>query len=206
MVFNVAVLDGGGVVPALHLYKAGLPAGGFVVAVPKLGMRQDVVGVFFMKLGRVRLHGLLHIQDKGLFVVRYRHQSCRLGGGHLVFGHHHGHFVAVIADVTVQQQPVGHILVVGIGGPGMSGRREGDVRHIEAGENFHHAGNLFRLGGIHRAHHSVGNGRVDNPSDQCGAIAEVVRVFGAAGGLIKGVHAEFTFSYAAHLHQPPVFL
>ena len=34
-----------------------------------------VVRVFFMKLGRVRLHGLLHIQDKGLFVVRYRHQS-----------------------------------------------------------------------------------------------------------------------------------
>ena len=97
--------------------------------------------------------------------------------------------------MTVEQQPVGYVLMMGIGGPGVPCGGKGKIRHIKAGENLHHAGNLLRLGGVHPFHHAVGNGGVDNPRDQSGTVAEIVGVFRPAGGLVKGVHTEHALTY-----------
>ena len=87
-------------------------------------MGQDIAGELLVNLGRVGLHGLLHIQHKGKLLILHLQRPDALHGGHLILRHHHGHIVAVIADMAVQQQPVGHILMAGVRGPGVSRRGE----------------------------------------------------------------------------------
>ena len=196
MVFDVAVLDGRCIVPALHLDEPRLPAGGLIVAAADGGVGQNVAGVVLLDLRRAGLHGLLHVQHKGVLVIVHLHQPCGPGGGNLVLGDHHSNLVAVVAHVPVQQQPVGHVLMMGVRGPGMARRGKGDVRHIEAGKDPHHAGDLLSPRRVHRAHHTVSDGGMDNPGDQRGPAAQVLGVLRAARRLVKGVHADLALTYA----------
>ena len=101
VVFNVAVLNGGGVVPALHPDEAGLLPGGFIIPPADVGVGQDVVLGPLLNLRRAVLHGLLHVQNEGQLLILHLQSPDRLGGGHLVLGDDHRHLVAVVADVPV---------------------------------------------------------------------------------------------------------
>ena len=201
VVFNVAVLDRWRVVPALHPDEARFGAGGGIVAHTDLGVGQEVARVLLVELGRTGGHGLLDIQHKGEGLVLHPHQLRGLGGGHLIVRHHHGHVVAVVAHMAAQQQPVRHVLVAGVCGPGVSGGGEAVLRHVEAGEDFHHAGDPLRRRSVDGLHQAVGHGRMDQPGDQRVGGAEVIGVSGAARGLVKGVHTDFalacTFTHRA---------
>ena len=194
VVLNVAVLDGGGVVPALHADQARLLPGGLIVALADVGVGQDVVREFLMDLGRAVLHGLLYVQHERQLLILHLQRPDRLGGGHLVLGHHRGHLVAVVADVAVQQQAVCHILVGRVRGPGMARRGERNVRHVEAGEDLDHARNSLCRGGVDGLHVTVGDGGMTDLGHQGLPAAEVVHVLGAAGGLLIGVHPDDAFA------------
>ena len=196
MVLNVAVLDGRGIIPALYLDEARLLAGGLVAAVPDLGVAQHVAGIVFVELGRIGSHGLLHVQHKGEFLIVYLHQPGGLGSGHLIPGHHNGDIVAVKAHMAGQQQPVGHILMVGVRGPGVPGGREIVLRHVETGENLDHAGDTFRLRRVNRFHQAMGHGGMDQAGGQGIPAAQVIGVFRTARRLIKGVYAGLALAYA----------
>ena len=101
VVFDVAVLDGGSVVPALHLDEAGLPPGGFIISPANVRVGQDVVLGPLLNLRRAVLHGFLRIQNKGQLLILHLQSPDRLGGGHLVLSDDHRHLVAVVADVPV---------------------------------------------------------------------------------------------------------
>ena len=127
---------------------------------------------------------------KGQFLILHLQRPYRLHGGHLVLGNHSRHLVAVVTDMAVQQQPVRHILMGRIRGPGMARRWEGNVRYVEAGEDLYHARNGLCRGSVDGLHVAVGNGGVADLGHQGLPATEVVRVLGAAGGLFIGVHPD----------------
>ena len=204
VVLNVAVLDGGGVVPALHLDEAGLLTGGLVIPPANVGVGQDVVRTPLVELGRAVLHGLLNVQDEGQSLILHLDGPDGLGGGHLVLRNNHGHLVAVVADMPVQQLPVRHVLVVGVRGPGMARRGKLDVRRVEAGQDLHNAGDGLRRRRIHGLHKAVGDGGMADLRNQGAAVTEVVHVFGPACGLFIGVYAGHAFA-DAFAHRVPSF-
>ena len=159
VVFDVAVLHRGRLVPALHLDEARLLNGGLIVARLHIGVLEDVVGVCLVELGRAGLHGLLHIQHEGQFLVFHLQRPDALHGGHLVFCDDHRHVVAIVAHVPVQQVAVRHILMAGVHGPRVARRGERMLRHVETGQHLHHAGNLLRRRGVHRLDEAVGDSR-----------------------------------------------
>ena len=57
MVFDVAVLDRGGVVPALHADEARFLDGLFIVSVAEAGVGQNIAGEALVELGGAFLHG-----------------------------------------------------------------------------------------------------------------------------------------------------
>ena len=199
VVLDVAVLHRGRLVPALHLDEARLPNGSLIVALLHIGVLEDVVGVGLVELGSAGLHGLLHIQHEGQLLVFHLQRPDALHGGHLVFCNDHRHVVAVVADVPVQQVAVRHILMAGVHGPGVARRGERVLRHVETGQYLHHAGDLLRRRGVHRLDEAVGDGGVLDADIQCITGHEVLVVFGAAGGLIKGVYPHLGFSYFSHV-------
>ena len=77
-------------------------------------MAQDVAGELLVDLGRIRLHGLLHVQHEGQLLILHLQRPDALGGSHLIFGNDHCHLVAVIAHVAVQKQPVRHVLMLSL--------------------------------------------------------------------------------------------
>ena len=99
-------------------------------------MLEDVVGEALVNLGLTILHGLDGIENEGKLLIFHLHQPGRLGAGHLVLRHHRGHVVAIVAHVPVEQKPVRHILMGFLHGPGMAGRREGDIGHVAS--EIHH--------------------------------------------------------------------
>ncbi len=101
MVFDMAMLNRGGIVPTLHFNKPRLLPGGLIVTLADIGMSQDIVGILLMDLGRPILHGLLHIQHKRKLFVRYLQRPNGLGRSHLVFRDDHRHLIAVVADMAV---------------------------------------------------------------------------------------------------------
>ena len=195
MVLDVAVLYGGRVVPALHLDKPGLPDGGLIVALLHVRVLQDIVGIVLVKLGRPLLHGLLGVQHEGQHVVLHLQRPHALHGGHLVLRDDHRHIVAPVPHVAVQQMAVGHVLMARVHGPWMARRGEGDVRHVEAGDDLHHAIDGLGGSGIHGLHEAVGDLRVLDPDVQSTGRHPVLVVFCAAGHLIKGIHTGHAFSY-----------
>ena len=204
VVLDVAVLDHGGVVPALHLDQARLLNGRSVVSLADVGVLEDVVGIALVQLGRARLHGLLRVQHEGQLLVLHLQRADALHGGHLVLGDDHGDVVAVVADVAVQQIAVGHVLMAGVHGPGMARRGEAVLRHVEAGQHLHHALDGLRRGLVDRLDVVVGDGGVLDAGVQRARGHPVLIVFGPPGSLVKGVHADLTLSNLAHSRQPPV--
>ena len=198
MVLNVAVLHGGGVVPALDLDEPRLLDGLRIVALPDVGVLQDVAGVLLMELRGVRLHGLLHIQHEGQLLILHLQRPDALRGGHLVLRDDHRHIVPIVADVPVQKMAVRHVLVSRVHGPGVARRGEGMLRHVEAGQDPDHAGNGLRPALVHVLHEAVGDGGVlDADIERVGGHPVFV-VFGAAGGLVIGVHPDLALSYDTH--------
>ena len=116
VVFNVAVLDSGGVVPALHPDQARLLDGGLIVASADICVLQNIAGAVLVDLWGIRLHGLLHVQNEGQLLILHLQRPDGLSGSYLVLRDDGGDVVAVIPHVTVQQQPVRHVLVGGICG------------------------------------------------------------------------------------------
>ena len=101
--------------------------------------------------------------------------------------------------MPVQQVAVRHVLMAGVHGPGVARRGERVLRHVETGQHLHHAGDLLRRRGVHRLDEAVGNGGVLDADIQRITGHEVLVVFGAAGGLIKGVYPHLGFSYFSHV-------
>ena len=204
VVFDVAVLDGGRVIPSLHLEESRLPGGGFVVPGTNLRMGQDVPREILVDLRRVRLHRLLHVQHKRQLLIADPHQSRRPGGGHVVLRHHHGHVVPVVAHMPAQQEPVADILVAGVCGPGVSGGGKAVLRNVKTGEDPHHPRHLLRLRRVHRGDQTVGHRRVDQPGGQSPPVAQVLRILRPACRLVKGVHPGLALSYVL-AHRYPSF-
>ena len=203
VILNVAVLHRGGVVPALYLDEARLPDGGLIVALLHVGVLENVIGEGLVELGRAGLHGLLGVQHQGKLLILHLQSPDALHGGHLVFRDDHGHVVAVVADVPVQKMPVRHVLMTRVHGPGVTGGGEGVLRHVEAGQDLYHAGDRLRSGLIHRLHEAVGNGGVPDAHIQRVPGHQILVIFGASGGLVKGVHPDLPFSNLSHEWCPP---
>ena len=84
MVFNVAVLDSGGVVPALHPDQARLLDGGLIVASADICVLQNIAGAVLVDLWGIRLHGLLHVQNEGQLLILHLQRPDGLSGSYLV--------------------------------------------------------------------------------------------------------------------------
>ena len=196
VVFNVAVLHGRRVVPALHLHKTRLLTGLGIVAPADIRMRQDILGILFMDLRSPLLHGLLDIQHERQFLILHLQCPDALHCRHLVFGNDHGHLVAVVTDMAVEKHPVRHILMMGVRGPGMARRGEGMIRHVEARQHPHHAGNGLGLGGIDGLDKAVRNGGMADLHHQGAAVAQIVCILGPSGRLFVGVHPDYAFADA----------
>ena len=195
MVFNVAVLDGGGVVPLVHADEARFLDGLLIIALADLGVLQDIVGVFLVELGRAVLHGLLHVEDEGQLLIFHLDGTGSLCGSDLIFRHDCRHIVAVIAHMAVEQITVGHILMGGLHRPGMARRGIGDVGNVKAGEDPDHTGDLFRSADVYGFDDAMGDGGADDMGDQRSSVAKVVCVLCSAGSLVEGINTGYTFAY-----------
>ena len=195
VVLNVAVLDRGGLIPALHFNQTRLLNGGGIVALADVRVLEDISGIILMDLRRIRLHGLLNVQHEGQFLVLHLQRPDALHGRHLVLRDDHGHIVAVVADMAVQQVAVRHILMTGVHGPGVARRGKGNIRYVKAGQHLHHAVDGLRRRRIHGLHEAVGDLRVLDPDVQSTGRHPVLVVFCAPGHLIKGIHTGHAFSY-----------
>ena len=195
VVFNVAVLHRGGVVPPFHLDETRLLNGGGIVALADVRVLEDISGIILMDLRRVRLHGLLNVQHEGQFLILHLQCPDALHGRHLVLRDDHGHIVAVVADMAVQQVAVRHILMTGVHGPGVARRGKGNIRYVKAGQHLHHAVDGLRRRRIHGLYKAVCDLRVFDPDVQSTGRHPVLVVFCAAGHLIKGIHTGHAFSY-----------
>ena len=194
VVLDVAVLNGGGVVPALDLDQAGLLDGLSVVTLADIGVSQQVAGAVLVDLGSIGLQGLLGIQNEGQFFVLSLDQTDSLSSCNSVLCDDDCNIVAVVTNVLVQQLAVSNVLMVRIGGPGMAGGGEGDVGDIEAGQDLHDAGHSFSGGGVDGLDEAVGDLGVQDLHHQSIAGQQVLNVLGAAGGLVIGIHADGAFA------------
>ena len=199
VILDMAVLHGGGVVPALHLDKTRLLNGGLIVALLHAGVLEDVVGEFLVELGRTLLHGLLGIQHEGQLLVLHLQGADTLHGGHLILGDDHRHIVAPIAHVPVQQVAIRHVLMAGIHGPGMARRGERDTRHVEAGQHLYHAVDGLGSAGVHRLDKAVGDLRVLDADIQGILRHLILIVFCPARRLVISVHTDLASSDFTHM-------
>ena len=69
VIFNVAVLHSGGVVPAFDLDQPRLLNGSLIIAEPDGGLLENVVRRMLMELRRAALHGLLRVQHKRKLLI-----------------------------------------------------------------------------------------------------------------------------------------
>ncbi|CAN3976279.1 CopG family transcriptional regulator, partial [Dysosmobacter welbionis] len=99
-----------------------------------------------------------------------------------------------------QQQPVRHVLVGGICGPGVSRCGEAVIGHVEASQDLHHTGNGLSLRSVDGLHVAVGDSGVQDPGHQGALIAQVRHILGAARGFFIGVHTGDAFA-DAFTHQ-----
>ncbi len=148
-----------------------------------------------MQLRRVVLHCLLRVEHKGIFVIFNLDRVHALRGGNFVLGDDNGDVVPVVTDVLVEQQPVGYVLVMRIGRPGVSGCWERKIRYVKACEHFNDAWNLLGFGCVHLCDHAVGDGGVIDFYDERAFVGKIVRIPGAACYLVDCVYAFDAFSY-----------
>ena len=194
VVFDVAVLNGGGVVPALDLDQTGLLDGLSVVALADIGVSQQVAGAGLVDLGSIGLQGLLGIQNEGqLLVLDLDGTQCLVSNDGILCDDDCD-VVAVVADVLVQQLAVSDVLMMGVGGPGVTRGGESDVGNIEAGQDLDDAGHSLSGGGVDGLDEAMGDLGVQDLHDQRIAGQQVLNVLGAAGGLVIGIHADRAFA------------
>ena len=194
VVFDVAVLNGGGVVPALDLDQTGLLDSLFQVTLADLGVCQQVAGAGLVDLGSIGLQGLLGIQNEGQFLVLSLDQADCLGSCDSVLCDDDCNIVTVVADMLVQQLTVSNVLMVRIGGPGVAGGGEANVGNVEAGQNLDDAGDSLSSRGVNRLNIAMGDLGVIDLHDQSAIGQQVFYVLGAAGGLVIGIHADCAFA------------
>ena len=203
-ILDMAVLHDRCLIPAFHLGQPGFLNRLFIVALPDLRMLEDIVREFLMQQRRPVLHGFLHIQHERVFLVFHPDQPQRLRGRDLILRHDGRDVVPVEPDALCQDQAVRHILMGGVGGPGMARRRVIVLFfQVEAGQDLYDPGNLLRFGRVERDHLPVGNGGLTDPGDIGFFVAQVVRIFCPAGHLVKGVHSLYAFS-CVHRQFPPL--
>ena len=198
VVLDVAVLHGGGVIPALGLDEARLLNCLGIIADGHGRVLENVVGEALMQLRRAVLHGLLCIQHERQLLIFHLDGANGLHRRDLIFRDDRAHIVAVVAHMPVQQIAVGDVLMSGIHRPRVARRRERDIRNVEAGEDLHHTLDLFRLAQIDRFHEAVRNCRVLDAHIQRIRRHQILIIFCSAGRLVKGVHTDFAVSYDAH--------
>lgn len=154
-----------------------------------------------MELGRAVLHGLLYVQHKGQRLVLHLQRPYALGRRHLVLCQHYRYLVAPVPHMTVQQQTVRHILMTGVGGPGMACRRKGDVRHVKECQDLHYPRNGLRRRNVNALYNAVGYRRMTDFRDQSLLPAQVVRILCAACRFLIRVYPGYAFAYAlAHTY------
>ena len=101
VVFNVAVLDHRGFVPALDFDQTFFFDCLVVVALCHGRVLEDVAGAFLVNLRRVRLHRLLHIQHERQHVILDLERAHALHRGNLVFRNDDGDFISVVPHMPV---------------------------------------------------------------------------------------------------------
>ena len=151
-----------------------------------------------MQLRRAVLHRLLRVEDKGQRLIFHLERADALMRRDLVLRDDDRHVVAPVADVPVEQKPVGDILMSRVHRPRMARRRERNVRHIEAGEHLHNAGNSLCRGCIDGLHHRVGDLRMLDADVERIRRHAILVVFRPAGRLVEGVDADFASANLAH--------
>ena len=194
VVLNVAMLNGGGVVPALDLDQTGLLDSLFVVTLTDLGVCQQVAGAVLVDLGSIGLQGLLGIQNEGQLLVLSLDQTDCLGSCDGVLCDDDCNIVAVVTNMLVQQLAVSNVLMVRIGGPGVAGGGEANVGNVEAGQNLDDAGDSLSSGGVNGLNIAMGDLGVIDLHDQSAIGQQVFYVLGAAGGLVIGINADCAFA------------
>ena len=111
----------------------------------------------FVYLRRAVLHGLDGVKHEGKFFVFNLYGAYGLRRAYLVPRDYRGHIVPIIANVAVEQKPVRNVLMMHIRAPGMPRRGERNIRHVKAGDYFHHALYPFGLACIYAFNIAVRN-------------------------------------------------
>ena len=101
VVFNVAVLNHGSVIPAFHLDEVGVLNGLIIVALAHGGVFENVVGVCVVDERSAILHGLNGVQYKGQLFVFHLEGADGLHGGNFVLCDYGGDIVAIVANVLI---------------------------------------------------------------------------------------------------------
>ena len=101
VVFDVAMLDHRGFVPALDLNESRLFDRFVVIALCHGRVLEDVAGALLVNLRRVRLHRLLHIQHERQHVILDLERAHALHRGNLVFRNDDGDFISVVPHMPV---------------------------------------------------------------------------------------------------------
>ena len=137
------------VIPFIHADQSGFLDRLRVIADTDIGMLQNVIRkLLAVDHGSVRLHRFLRVKDEGQFLVFDLDLAGSLRRRDFILRNDNSHIVAVVADMPVQDPPVGGILMGRIHGIRMSRGREVDLRHFKAGEDPDKTGNLLRLGSV----------------------------------------------------------
>ena len=82
--------------------------------------------------------------------------------------------------------------------PRVAGRGERDVRHVEAGQDLHNAGDLLGLADVDRLDEAMRNGRMLDSDEQRILRGQIIIVFCPAGCLVKGVDTNLALAYDVH--------
>ena len=161
-------------------------------------MRKYVVFEVFVQLRRAVLHCLKLIKDEGKLLILHLYLAHCLNGGYLVLCYNGGDIVAIIAHMAIKKKPVRHVLMVRVGAPRMPRSRERYIRHVEAGDYFHHAWHLFSLARIYAFNIAVRDGGAHHLYYKRRTVGKIVGIFCASCYLVRRVYALYALSYNAH--------
>ena len=126
---------------------------------------------------------LLHVKHGGELLVGHLHQLDGLRGRLLGLGDDHGHLVAHVAHVGLQDAGVVGAALK----EGLAGQREAVGRHVVGGVDGHHARHGERAGGVDLGHQGVRLAAADELDHQGVLGREVVGVDGASRKEALGV-------------------
>ncbi len=202
VVLQVAVLDHAGLeVPFEHPVRARQFRLQVPVAVAEVG--QHVAGPLLVQRRRPFGQGRLGGEHARQHLVVHPDQAQGLLGGGQVHRHHRRHRVPHEAGLGGEDEPVGHVPVVRVQGPGVPGRAELDLRQVLGGEHRLHPRQGPRLGGVHPQHPGVGVGTAQHFAHQHVPLAEILRIARPAGDLVHCVQTRDAPAYDPRTHGAP---